>query len=77
MSKKHGVDIFCLPRASTHASQERKRKEGTQLLQSIGVEEIFVEGSVRINWKTCRGVRSCAYFARRALEFASSTTAFR
>lgn len=56
MSKKHGVDIFRLPRASTHASQERKRKEGTQLLQSIGVEEIFVEGSVRINWKTCRGV---------------------
>lgn len=53
MSKKHGVDIFRLP---LEASQGRERKERIRLLQSIGVEEIFAEGSVWINWKTCRGV---------------------
>lgn len=52
MSKKHGVDIFRL----LEASQGRERKERIRLLQSIGVEEIFAEGNVWINWKTCRGV---------------------
>lgn len=53
MPEKDGADISNLPR---EASQKRKRKERTRLLQSMGIQENFVEGSVRINWKTCRGV---------------------
>jgi len=53
ISKKQGVDIFHL---LLEASKKQERVERTQLLQSIGIEENFVEGSVRINWKTCRGV---------------------
>lgn len=53
MSKKPAVDIFQL---LLEASKKRERKERTQRLQSIGIEENFVEGSIRINWKTCRGV---------------------
>jgi NAD-dependent dihydropyrimidine dehydrogenase PreA subunit len=51
MPEKDGADISHLLR---EASQ--KRKERTRLLQSMGIQENFVEGSVRINWKTCRGV---------------------
>lgn len=53
MPEKYGADVFHLLR---EASQKRERKERTRLLQSIGINENFVEGSVRINWKTCRGV---------------------
>jgi len=53
MPKKYGADIFHLPH---EASQKRERKERTRLLQSMGIKENFVEGSIRINWKTCRGV---------------------
>jgi NAD-dependent dihydropyrimidine dehydrogenase PreA subunit len=53
MPKKYGADILHLPH---EASQKRERKERTRLLQSMGIKENFVEGSIRINWKTCRGV---------------------
>ncbi len=53
MPKKYGADIFHLPH---EASQKRERNERTRLLQSMGIKENFVEGSIRINWKTCRGV---------------------
>jgi NAD-dependent dihydropyrimidine dehydrogenase PreA subunit len=53
MPEKYGADIFNLLR---EASQKRERKERTRFLQSMGIDENFVEGSVRINWKTCRGV---------------------
>lgn len=53
MPKKYGAYIFYLPH---EASQKRERKERTRLLQSMGIKENFVEGSIRINWKTCRGV---------------------
>jgi len=53
MPEKDGADISHLLR---EASQKRKREERTRLLQSMGIQENFVEGSVRINWKTCRGV---------------------
>lgn len=53
MPEKYGADVFHLLR---EASQKRERKERTRLLQSMGINENFVEGSVRINWKTCRGV---------------------
>jgi len=53
MPEKYGADIFHLLH---EASQKREKKERTRLLQSMGIKENFVEGSVRINWKTCRGV---------------------
>jgi len=53
MSKNQGIEIFQL---LLEASKKRERMERTQLLQSIGVKENFDEGSIWINWKTCRGV---------------------
>ncbi len=53
MAKKQRSDIFHL---LLGASQKREKKERTRLLQSIGVEEKFVEGNLRIDWKICRGV---------------------
>lgn len=53
MPKKQCADISQLP---LEASKKRHRKNRTRLLQSIGIEENFVEGSVQINWKMCKGV---------------------
>jgi len=53
MPEKYGADIVHLIH---EASQKREKKERTRLLQSMGINENFVEGSIRINWKTCRGV---------------------
>jgi Fe-S-cluster-containing hydrogenase component 2 len=53
MSEKQKSDIFKL---LLGASEKQKKTERVRLLQSIGVEEKFVEGDVRIDWKTCRGV---------------------
>jgi len=53
MSKNHDVNIF-EPLLEDPKGQENK--ERTQLLQSIGIEENFVDGNIEINWKTCRGV---------------------
>jgi ferredoxin len=53
MREKDSADIFNLLR---EASQKRESKERTRLLQPMGIQENFVEGGVRINWKTCRGV---------------------
>ena len=33
-----------------------KKEERTQLLESIGVEEVFDKGVIEINYRTCRGV---------------------
>lgn len=52
MSKKQRLDIFHL----LLGSKKREKTERTRLLQSIGVEEKFAEGDIRIDWKTCRGV---------------------
>jgi len=48
-----GVDIFQLLEA---ASEEKRRKERRQILESLGVKEFFEEGSISIDMKTCRGV---------------------
>jgi Fe-S-cluster-containing hydrogenase component 2 len=38
------------------ASKGRKEARREQLLKSIGVEELFEEGSIQIDKKTCKGV---------------------
>ncbi len=53
MPKRQTVDVFHL---LLEASKKREKKERTGLLQSIGVEENFIEGDVQIDEKTCRGV---------------------
>ncbi len=53
MSKEQKSDMFNL---LLGASKGQERMERARLLESIGVEEKFAEGDVRINWKTCRGV---------------------
>ena len=47
------IDIYQLLQET---SEKRKEEKRTQLLKSIGVKEYFVEGSIRINKKTCEGV---------------------
>jgi Fe-S-cluster-containing hydrogenase component 2 len=38
------------------SSKRRKKARREQLLKSIGVEELFEEGSIKIDKKTCKGV---------------------
>jgi len=56
MSKKinrnSGTDIFQLLLKS---SEEKKKKERAQLLQSIGIKEFFESGTIQIDMKTCKG----------------------
>jgi len=57
MSKKRdetaSMDIYGL---LLEASKKQKRARREQLLKSIGVQEFFEEGSIRIDMKTCKGV---------------------
>jgi len=48
-----GIDIFQLLEREAERKRKAKREE---LLKSIGVKEIFVEGKVTINKRTCRGL---------------------
>jgi Fe-S-cluster-containing hydrogenase component 2 len=38
------------------ATESRKRKQRRELLTTIGVTEFFVEGSIQINRRTCKGL---------------------
>lgn len=51
--KSSSPDIFQLLEEATEKEKERQREE---LLQPIGVEEFFVEGSITINKQTCQGI---------------------
>jgi Fe-S-cluster-containing hydrogenase component 2 len=53
MSERQRIDM---PPLLREASKKPEKKERTRLLQLIGIEENFIEGDVRINGKTCRGV---------------------
>ncbi|MFQ6073798.1 MAG: hypothetical protein ACE5KC_01130 [Candidatus Bathyarchaeia archaeon] len=47
------MDIYKL----LYEASERKRKEKrAELLRSVGVEEVFEDGSIKIDMKTCKGV---------------------
>lgn len=52
VSRNSGTDIFQL---LLKTSEEKKKKERAQLLQSIGISEFFESGAVQIDMKTCRG----------------------
>jgi ferredoxin len=51
--KPKDVDIFGL---LTDTSQKEKKKRREELLAPLGVKEIFPEGSITINKRTCQGV---------------------
>ncbi|MGD8546238.1 MAG: 4Fe-4S binding protein, partial [Candidatus Bathyarchaeota archaeon] len=57
MSEKGGKssspDIFQLLEKAAEKEEERQREE---LLPPLGVEEIFLEGSININKQTCQGI---------------------
>ena len=52
-SSKETVDIFGL---LDDASESKKKETRAELLQSVGVKEIFQEGSIKIDMRTCKGV---------------------
>jgi len=51
MSKKDNVSNI-----NIQSPKNREIEERTKLLRSIGVKDYFDEGSIRIDWKTCRGI---------------------
>jgi len=52
-SEKPIMDIY---KVLLEASKEKRKAKREQLLKSVGVEEFFEEGSIRIDMKTCKGV---------------------
>jgi len=47
------MDIYGL---LLEASRRKKREKRAQLLQSIGVKELFEEGRISVDMKTCKGI---------------------
>jgi ferredoxin len=52
-SKPSSIDIFQLLTETMEKEKEKRREE---LLAPLGVKEFFVEGSIAINKRTCKGV---------------------
>jgi len=52
-SEPSSVDIFQL---LTETAEKEKKKRREELLAPLAVKEFFVEGSITINKRTCRGV---------------------
>jgi len=51
--EKKSVDIYHL---LLEASEKQRRQKRAELLKSVGVEDLFETGSVRVDMKTCKGV---------------------
>jgi len=51
--EKPSMDIF---KALLETSKKQRRTRREQLLRSVGVKEIFEEGSIKIDMKTCKGI---------------------
>jgi len=51
--EKPAPDIYTL---LLETSEKRKKPKKDELLKSIGVKNLFEEGSIRIDMKTCKGV---------------------
>jgi len=51
--ERGSMDIYSL---LLGASKKQKREKREQLLKSLGFQEFFEEGSIRIDMKTCKGV---------------------
>jgi len=59
MSKKtenSGTNIYELLLEASEKKKKEKREKRAELLKSMGVEEYFEEGSIRIDMKTCKGI---------------------
>lgn len=54
--KRNEKPIMDIYKVLLEASKEKKKAKREQLLKSVGVEEFFEEGSIRIDMKTCKGV---------------------
>lgn len=52
-SDKENTDIFKL---LVEASESKRKEKRAELLRSVGVEDIFEEGSIKIDMRTCKGV---------------------
>lgn len=52
-SKPSSIDIFQL---LTETAEKEKKKRREELLAPLGIKEFFVEGSITINKRTCKGV---------------------
>jgi len=53
--EKKGMDIYQL---LLEASERQRRQKRAELLKSVGVQEFFEEGSIRVDMRTCKGA-SC------------------
>lgn len=51
--KSSSLDIFQL---LTETAEEERKKRREELLAPLGIKEFFVEGSITINKRTCKGV---------------------
>jgi len=51
-----GVNIYELLLEASEKKKKEKREKRAELLKSMGVEEYFEEGSIKIDMKTCKGI---------------------
>jgi len=51
--EKKSTDIYQL---LLEASEKQRRQKRAELLKSVGVEDLFEEGRIRVDMKTCKGV---------------------
>jgi Fe-S-cluster-containing hydrogenase component 2 len=51
-----GANIYELLLEASEKKKREKREKRTELLKSMGVQEYFEEGSIKIDMKTCRGI---------------------
>jgi len=54
--KQNGKPSMDIHRLLLETSKAKKKAKREQLLKSISVKELFEEGSIRIDMKTCKGV---------------------
>jgi len=53
-----GANIYELLLEASEKKKKEKREKRAELLKSVGVEEYFEEGNIKIDMKTCKG-REC------------------
>ena len=51
-----GANIYELLLEASEKKKKEKREKRAELLKSMGVEEYFEEGSIKIDMKTCKGI---------------------
>jgi len=51
-----GANIYELLLEASEKKKKEKREKKAELLKSMGVEEYFEEGNIKIDMKTCKGI---------------------